>query len=80
MMDISNLKSGEIIEVWAKPNSSKSNIEWDNENKRFNVFLHSIPDDGKANQELIKLFKKKFKLKVEIIKGLKSRNKLIKIL
>jgi len=81
-MSIENLSfsSGEIIEIKAKPNSSKSLIEYNITNQKINVFLHSIAADDKANLELIKLFKKQLKIKVEIISGFKSRIKKIKIL
>lgn len=75
-----NLKQDETIEIRAKPNSSKSEIVYDFEKDIVNAFLHSIPDDNKANKELVKLFKKQLKLKVEIISGFKSRNKKVKIL
>ena len=44
------------------------------------AFVHSPPEDGKANDEIIKLFKKQFKLKVELIYGFKGRNKRFKVL
>jgi len=71
---------GNTILIKAKPNSSKSNLEWDEDKNIFNAYLHSIPDDNKANEELIKLFKKELKLKVEIISGFKSKNKKVIIL
>lgn len=73
-------KIGEIIEIRAKPNSSKSLLEYNSQTKKIDAFIHSIPDEGKANSELIKLFKKQLKLKVEIIAGFKSRNKKVIIL
>lgn len=44
------------------------------------ISVKARPEKGKANAEIIKFFKKKFKKDVEIVKGLKSRDKLIKIL
>ena len=73
-------ESGTIIEIRAKPHSSKSILEWDNENKKFIAFIHSIPEDGKANEELIKLFKKQFKLRVELVSGFKGKDKKVKVL
>ncbi len=70
---INNFKLNDIIEVRAKPNSSKSEIIFQED--KILVFLKSIPDDNKANEELVKLFKKQLKLKVEIISGFKSKNK-----
>ena len=75
-----NFKEGDIIEIRAKPGSSKSLLDWDNEKKRFNAFIHSIPEDNKANEELLKLFKKQYKLKVELISGFKGKDKKVKVL
>lgn len=80
MDDSKSFISGDIIEIYAKPNSSKSELIFDDENNRFNAFLHSIPDDNRANDELVKLFKKQLKLRVELISGFKSRNKKVKVL
>jgi hypothetical protein len=75
-----NLEKNQIIEIWAKPKSSKSNIEYDKEKDKYIVYLNSPPEDGKANNELIKLFKKQYGVKVELISGEKGRKKIIKIL
>ena len=78
MFPLPNFSCGDIVEVKAKPNSSKADIEFDGD--KLIVHLTSIPDNNKANEELVKLFKKKLKLRVKIIKGLKSKNKQIEIL
>ena len=75
-----SFNSGDLISIRAKPNSSKSELVWDDENNKFNGFVHSIANNNKANNELVKLFKKQLKLRVEIVSGLKSRNKKVKIL
>lgn len=75
-----DFNSGDLIYVRAKPNSSKSELIWDNENMRFDGFLHSIADNNKANNELVKLFKNQLKLRVEIVSGIKSRNKKVVVL
>jgi len=69
-----------FLEIRVKPNSSKSLITYDKEKNLIIAYLHSIPENNRANDELIKLFKKQFKIKVEIISGFKSKNKKIKIL
>ena len=43
------------------------------------VCLKSRPVDGKANLELVKLISKDLKRKVKIVKGLKSRYKILEI-
>ncbi len=79
-IEIPELKSGNIFFVKAKPNSSKSEILWNKNSSKFEVFLHRVPDNNKANEELIKLFKKEYKIRIEIVSGLKSKNKKIKVL
>lgn len=52
------------------------------EDDRFKVYLTAPPIEGRANQALIELLAEHFKVKrgqVKILKGLKSRDKLIKI-
>ena len=66
-----------LIQLRIVPNSSKNELIF--EENRIKVKIKSIPEDGKANSELIKFFKKNG-LKIEILKGLKSREKFIKIL
>lgn len=66
----------EIIQVRVKPKSEKNEVlSMDDGVLKVNV--KAPPDKGKANKELIKLLSKHFKKKVEIISGLKSRNKRI---
>jgi len=75
-----HFNQGDIIEVRAKPKSSKSLIEWDEEHNKFNAFLKSIPADGRANSELIKLFKKQLKINVEQISGFKGKDKKYRVI
>lgn len=72
--------TGEIIEIRAKPGSSKSLLEFDDEKNVVVAYVHSPPEDGKANEEIVKLFKKQFKLKVELVYGFKGRNKRVKVI
>ena len=60
------------------PNAPKSVLK--EENGRWKLYLHAAPEQGKANTELVKFFKKEFHLNVEIISGLRSREKLIAVL
>lgn len=50
------------------------------ENNQLKLYLKVAPEKNKANLGLIKFFQKEFHLQVEIKSGLKSRNKLVKIL
>ncbi len=69
-------KKGAIYEITVKPGSSRQGLDED----RMVLYLYSPPVDNKANMELIKFFKKKYKLRVEILKGHTSRKKLIRVL
>ena len=62
------------IKIRVIPNSKKTELKDDK------LYLKSPPEKNKANKELIKFFKKKLNMKVEIIQGKKSRDKTLKIL
>ncbi len=66
----------ELLKVRVKPRSSQRKIEWDGE--QFVVWLHSPPEDGKANSELVTLFRKERGEQVEIVKGFTSRTKYLR--
>ncbi len=69
------------ITVKVKPNSKEQNIIR-NKDGSLLVRLKSPPVDGKANQELINILAKEFKVKKSQIKikyGSSSRQKLIEI-
>ena len=67
-----------ILEVKVKTNSKKRDIEKVDDVK-YVAHLKSLPEGGKANSELIKLFSKFFKGKAKILRGKTSKNKLLKI-
>lgn len=65
-----------VIDIVAVPRSGKSSILFENGGLR--VRLNSPPEDGKANEECIRLFAKALRLPksaVSIIKGERSRHK-----
>jgi len=73
-----------ILNVKVKPNSSKQEIVEVGDNE-YIVSLKERAEEGRANLELIKLLKKYFKNKggvdnIKIIKGLKSRNKIVEVI
>ena len=65
------------IEVKVKTNCSRNNLVV-KEGKYF-LELNAKPKNNEANVELIKFFSKEFKVKVRIIRGFKSRTKLIDV-
>ena len=66
------------IKVKLHPNSSQEKIEQKSKEK-YEVWLKEKPIDNKANEKLVKVLKKYFKKKVEIVKGLKSKEKVVEI-
>ncbi|MFX0138980.1 MAG: DUF167 domain-containing protein [Candidatus Hodarchaeota archaeon] len=75
------LKTEKIFEVQVKPNSKQQKIQ-EITNELYEIWVKSKPERGKANKELIKLLADHFKVQqnqIQIIQGLKSRNKKIKI-
>ncbi len=71
-----------IIKVIAKPNAVKQEIQ--NIDDKLIISLKSPPYKGNANLELLKIlknyFRKTYPIKnIKIIKGFKSKNKLIEI-
>ncbi|MFH1358779.1 MAG: DUF167 domain-containing protein [archaeon] len=73
-----------IIKVKVKPGSGKQEVVKLNE-EEFVVSLKERAEDNKANIELLKLLRRYFKEKykvddIKIIKGLKSRNKIVEVI
>ena len=70
-----------ILTIKVKPNSKNQSIE-EQPDGSLTVHLKSPPVDGKANQELIVLLAKKFKVPkgaIAIKSGLSSRHKLVEV-
>jgi len=65
-----------IIKV--KPSSRKQEIIKISDNE-YKVYLKSPADKNKANTELLKLLKKYFGKEARIIKGMKSKNKIVEL-
>lgn len=75
-----NSSSKDIL-VRVVPNSSKTEIIEETDNY-LKIKLKSAPVKGQANKELINFLAKKYhvaKSQIEIIKGLTSKEKLVKI-
>lgn len=69
-----------ILQVKVQPKSSQRKLEKIGD-RSYKAHIQSAPTDGKANDELINLIAKEFKIKkykVEIIGGLSNRNKVVK--
>ena len=64
------------LKLKVKPNSRKTEILRE-EGNEIVLAVKSKPENNKANLEVIKFFSKMFKTKVKIVRGLKSKNKII---
>ena len=80
MQVVKEIEDGVLVDIEVSPNSNKFIIsaynEWRNE---IQVRITSIPQKGKANQEIIKEFSKLTNQDVEIVSGQKSRHKILKV-
>lgn len=45
----------------------------------YKVYIKSVPENGKANRELVEILRKHFGCPVNIISGLASRKKVVRI-
>lgn len=72
-----------IINIKVKTNSKISElVQDDKDGYGFVAYLQSSPQDGRANEELIKLVKEYFGTtmdQIKIIKGVKNKQKLVEI-
>ncbi|MBW2994792.1 DUF167 domain-containing protein [Candidatus Woesearchaeota archaeon] len=66
------------IKVKVKPGAKKTEI-LGFENNFLVIKIKSMPQKGKANEELIKFLKKQFNKQARIIKGEKSKEKIIEL-
>jgi len=65
------------IRVKVKPYSKKSYVE--KKEDYYQVYLKKPAQDGKANTELVKVLKKYFGKQCKIVRGFKSREKIVEI-
>lgn len=75
-MNNTALRKGNTYYITVKPNSSKNEIIYEENN--IIVRLTAKPQDNEANIQLVK-FMKKLGLSIEIVKGSRSRKKVIYI-
>ncbi|MBE6447544.1 MAG: YggU family protein [Alphaproteobacteria bacterium] len=70
-----------VVKIRVTTRSSRNTITGVN-NGRLCVSVTSVPENGKANETIVKIFSKKLKCaktKINIISGEKSRDKILKI-
>lgn len=66
-----------FIFVKVRPNSGRSELVVNGDN--FIAFVKSLPEDNKANIEVMKLIQRKFKKTPVLIRGASSRNKVFRL-
>ncbi len=80
IVDISKLRM--LISVRVAPRSSKNEIMSKLPDGTLKVKLAAPPVDGRANEALIKLLSKEFRVaksRIRIVRGMRGRNKLVEI-
>lgn len=77
-MNLNRFIKNNLLKIKVISNSSK--LELIEEDGKLKLYLKSIPDKNKANLELIKFFKKEFGLRMEIKSGMRSREKVLKVI
>ena len=74
-MDINkHIRDGKL-KIKVIPHSGRTELKEDE--GKLKLYLKAAPEKGKANAELIKYFKKEFKLSVRIKSGESSREKVL---
>lgn len=68
----------EVIRVKVRTNCPKTEII-ENEGNFYKVNVRAAPEKGEANLEIVKFFSKLFKKEVRIVKGFKSKEKVLRV-
>lgn len=74
-MNLKETKNGVIIEVFVKTNQPKFKVKLKGD--EIIVFCTEEPVKGKVNKELIKKLSKLFRVKIEMVSGLTSKQKML---
>lgn len=65
--------------IKTKANSNKL-VGFDKEKQAYLLNIKAVPEKGQANKEIIKFLSKLLKKQVRIVKGLKSKEKIIEVI
>ncbi len=69
-----------VVAVKVIPKSGRIQLKFEGDTLK--IWLKSVPEDGKANEELLRILGNKLKiprLKIKVTRGLSSRNKNVDI-
>ena len=76
---INQAKTGKL-KVIIKPNSKNNSIiGYDETKKAFKIEIKQPAQDNKANLELIRFLKKEYGLPTKILKGMSSKEKILRV-
>lgn len=81
-MKINWLEIGNVFDVKVTPRSSFNKIKFDDRSKIIRVYVTAPPEDGKANEAVIRLLSDEMHLpksQISILRGHSSRTKTIRI-
>jgi uncharacterized protein len=67
-----------LLNIKVKPNAPETKIISENSNELV-IAVHAPAKDNLANIELIKFLKKYFEADVRVVRGLKSKNKVVRV-
>ena len=76
-MNVKQKRNSVILCIRVKPSSGKEKIE--KKGEEILMWVKAKPENNKANQKVVRILEKVFGKKVRILKGLKSRKKLVLI-
>lgn len=74
-MDINKHIENDKVKIKVIPHAGRTELK--EEDGKLKLYLKSAPEKGKANAEMIKYFKKEYKLSVRIKSGKSSREKVL---
>ena len=71
-----------LLNVKVIPRASKNEVK-EESTGQYKIYLTAVPADGKANDALIEILARHFyiaKQQIKIVRGLKSRHKMVQII
>ncbi|MFH1849804.1 MAG: DUF167 domain-containing protein [archaeon] len=67
----------EQIRIRVRTCAPKNEIAYDPEGGVYRVSVKAVPEKGKANKEIMKFLSKHFGKRAEIVRGLRSKEKVV---
>ena len=77
---LERLRLGEVFTIIVKPDAPETKLlGFDADKNSYRIALKAPAEDNKANIELVKFLRKETGKQVKMLKGLRSRTKVVKI-